>query len=103
MNTAEDGEEAEIDPELLNQQVIRGINGILNKLTVEKFEALYKKLIGEVGMCAESHIVVLTKQLFTKSTTQHHFIEMYTICVSGCTSISRRTQSLTMPPKSSRK
>merc|ERR1719375_1887180 len=33
-------------------------------------------------MCAESHIVVLTKQLFTKSTTQHHFIEMYTdLCI----------------------
>ena len=42
----------------------------------------YKKLIGEVGMCAENHIVVLTKQLFAKSTTQHHFIEMYTdLCV----------------------
>jgi hypothetical protein len=78
----EEGEEAEIDPEVFNQQVIRGINGILNKLTVEKFEALYKKLIGEVGMCAENHIVVLTKQLFAKSTTQHHFIEMYTdLCV----------------------
>merc|ERR1719506_932978 len=79
---AEEGEVAEIDPEILNQQVIRGINSILNKLTVEKFESLYKKLVGEVGMCAENHIVVLTKQLFTKSTTQHHFIEMYTdLCV----------------------
>merc|ERR1719247_715938 len=79
---AEIGEEAEVDPEVFNQQVIRGINSILNKLTVEKFESLYKKLVGEVGMCAENHIVVLTKQLFTKSTTQHHFIEMYTdLCV----------------------
>jgi hypothetical protein len=69
---------AEVDPEVFNQQVIRGINSILNKLTVEKFDQLYKKLVGEVGMCAENHIVVLTKQLFTKSTTQHHFIEMYT-------------------------
>merc|ERR1719247_1763762 len=75
---AEIGEEAEVDPEVFNQQVIRGINSILNKLTVEKFDSLYKKLVGEVGMCAENHIVVLTKQLFTKSTTQHHFIEMYT-------------------------
>merc|ERR1719333_393275 len=82
MNTAEDGEEAEVDPEVFNQQVIRGINSILNKLTVEKFDQLYKKLVGEVGMCAESHIVVLTKQLFSKSTTQHHFIEMYTdLCI----------------------
>merc|ERR1719472_776904 len=78
---AVDEEAAEIDPEVFNQQVIRGINSILNKLTVEKFDQLYKKLIGEVGMCAENHIVVLTKQLFTKS-TQHHFIEMYTdLCV----------------------
>merc|ERR1719301_505761 len=82
MNTLNEEEEGEIDPEVFNQQVIRGINSILNKLTVEKFEALYKKLIGEVGMCAENHIVVLTKQLFAKSTTQHHFIEMYTdLCV----------------------
>merc|ERR1719472_217333 len=79
---AVDEEDAEIDPEVFNQQVIRGINSILNKLTVEKFDQLYKKLIGEVGMCAENHIVVLTKQLFTKSTTQHHFIEMYTnLCI----------------------
>merc|ERR1719487_141490 len=82
MNTLEEGEEGEIDPEIRDQQVIRGINSILNKLTVEKFDSLYKKLVGEVGMCAESHIVVLTKQLFTKSTTQHHFIEMYTnLCI----------------------
>merc|ERR1719420_6194 len=82
MNEKGSDDEGEIDPEIFNQQVIRGINGILNKLTVEKFESLYKKLVGEVGMCAESHIVVLTKQLFTKSTTQHHFIEMYTdLCV----------------------
>jgi hypothetical protein len=59
-------------------RVIRAMNSILNKLTEEKFEPLYERLVTETGICKESHIIALTRELFAKSTTQHHFIEMYT-------------------------
>ena len=52
------------------------MNSILNKLTEEKFEPLYERLVTETGICKESHIIALTRELFAKSTTQHHFIEM---------------------------
>ena len=54
----------------------RAISGILNKLTVEKFDMLYEKLITETGICSETHIEELMKQIFHKATTQHHFISM---------------------------
>merc|ERR1719253_1733495 len=56
--------------------VVRTVNGILNKLTVEKFEPLYAQLL-EAGIAKSEHIEALTKQLFAKATAQHHFISMY--------------------------
>jgi len=60
-----------------DQLIIRKCKGILNKLTVEKFDKLFDQLI-QVGMSKACHIEALMKEVFEKATTQHHFIEMYT-------------------------
>jgi hypothetical protein len=61
--------------------VIRQMKSILNKLTVEKFDTLYQKLL-ECGIETHAHIECLMREVFEKATTQHHFIEMYTtLCV----------------------
>jgi len=57
--------------------VSRAMKSILNKLTVEKFDALYIKLL-EAGIEKKEHIETLMREVFEKATTQHHFIEMYT-------------------------
>jgi hypothetical protein len=61
-----------------DEQVLMRIRGILNKLTVEKFEKLYEELIGECGIETERHLDLLVAELFEKATTQHHFVGMYT-------------------------
>merc|ERR1719253_136284 len=53
------------------------MNGILNKLTVEKFRPLYDQLLAS-GLSKAAHIEALTRQVFLKATAQHHFIGMYT-------------------------
>jgi hypothetical protein len=54
------------------------IKGILNKLTLEKFETLTVQLM-ECGISKPEHIECLVKEVFERATTQHHFIEMYTM------------------------
>ncbi|KAF4688788.1 hypothetical protein FOZ62_004467, partial [Perkinsus olseni] len=61
-----------------DEKVERHIIGILNKLTVEKFEKLVNELQSpETGICKEKHVKSLVDKLFEKATTQHHFIPMY--------------------------
>lgn len=60
-----------------DQKKIRQIKSILNKLTLEKYDSLYAKLI-ELEIESKTHVEELIKDLFLKATTQHHFIEMYT-------------------------
>ncbi|KAF4695823.1 hypothetical protein FOZ62_006318, partial [Perkinsus olseni] len=61
-----------------DEKVERHIIGILNKLTVEKFEKLVNELQSpETGICKEKHVKSLVDKLFEKATTQHHFISMY--------------------------
>merc|ERR550534_1001683 len=59
-----------------NEGVTRAMKSILNKLTVEKFDALYQKLL-VCGIETRTHIETLMREVFEKATTQHHFIEMY--------------------------
>jgi hypothetical protein len=69
--------------EATDTQVMRAISSILNKLTVEKYDSLYKKLVGETNICKETHVEGLMKQVFQKATTQHHYISMYTkLCMN---------------------
>jgi hypothetical protein len=59
-----------------DDEVVRSIKSILNKLTLERFSTLKEKLI-HCGIQATSHVEVLIKEVFEKATTQHHFIDMY--------------------------
>lgn len=64
-----------------NQQVARAARSILNKLTVEKFDALYEQL-AECGLKTPEHVKILMREIFEKATAQHHFIPMYAdLCV----------------------
>jgi len=59
-----------------DEAVGRAIRSILNKLTVEKFDALAEQL-GACGMSTPGHVMLLMKEIFEKAIGQHHFIAMY--------------------------
>mmetsp|Transcript_25474 Transcript_25474/g.79400 ORF Transcript_25474/g.79400 Transcript_25474/m.79400 type:complete len:343 (+) Transcript_25474:174-1202(+) len=54
----------------------RSVRSILNKLTLEKFEELYRKLL-LVFAGFMDHIEVLAHEIFKKATVQHNFTAMY--------------------------
>jgi len=65
-----------------NDRVTRSVRSILNKLTVEKFDALFEQLT-ECGLRTVEHVIILVREIFEKATTQHNFIPMYAdFCVS---------------------
>mmetsp|Transcript_208 Transcript_208/g.696 ORF Transcript_208/g.696 Transcript_208/m.696 type:complete len:821 (-) Transcript_208:118-2580(-) len=67
---------------LTNEEVLRRMRSILNKLTMDKFDDLYEQLIMESGIATEQHVRMLMVEVFEKATTQHHFVGMYTnMCV----------------------
>ena len=62
-------------------EVARAMKGILNKLTVERFEPLYEQLLATLvdtgaGRWDEA-AELLTREVFEKVTMQHHFVDMY--------------------------
>lgn len=57
-------------------QVARAARSILNKLTADKFEALYEQLV-TCGVKTPEHVTILMQEIFEKATTQHNFIAMY--------------------------
>jgi hypothetical protein len=57
-------------------EVTRSVKSILNKLTIEKFDALYAKLI-TCGISKDQHVELLVQEVFDKACLQHHFIDMY--------------------------
>ncbi|CAJ1431299.1 unnamed protein product, partial [Effrenium voratum] len=59
-----------------NESIARSIKSILNKLTLEKFQALSQQLLS-CGISTAQHVEVLIREIFDKATTQHHFIDMY--------------------------
>eukprot|EP00930_Biecheleria_cincta_P042812 TRINITY_DN2945_c0_g1_i12.p1 TRINITY_DN2945_c0_g1~~TRINITY_DN2945_c0_g1_i12.p1 ORF type:complete len:507 (+),score=107.35 TRINITY_DN2945_c0_g1_i12:169-1689(+) len=64
-----------------DEQVARSIKSILNKLTFEKFESLFKQLVG-CGLRSAAHAELLIHEIFEKATTQHHFVDMYAdLCI----------------------
>merc|ERR1719162_1876208 len=52
------------------------MKSILNKLTVEKFDALSAQIM-QCGIRSATHLEQLIQEIFEKATTQHHFIDMY--------------------------
>lgn len=66
---------------LSDEDVVRSIKSILNKLTIEKFDQLASQLTC-CGISNSSHLEALIQEIFDKATTQHHFIDMYAdLCV----------------------
>jgi translation initiation factor 4G len=59
-----------------DEEIVRKMKSILNKLTVEKFPTLSKQLV-HCGIRTTAHLEVLVHEIFAKATTQHHFINMY--------------------------
>eukprot|EP00927_Polykrikos_kofoidii_P002739 TRINITY_DN11092_c0_g1_i3.p1 TRINITY_DN11092_c0_g1~~TRINITY_DN11092_c0_g1_i3.p1 ORF type:complete len:928 (+),score=171.34 TRINITY_DN11092_c0_g1_i3:97-2880(+) len=57
-------------------EVVRAMKSILNKLTIERFDALYQQLI-VCGIRTSEHVEALMREVFEKATTQHHFVGMY--------------------------
>eukprot|EP00927_Polykrikos_kofoidii_P077153 TRINITY_DN74129_c0_g1_i1.p1 TRINITY_DN74129_c0_g1~~TRINITY_DN74129_c0_g1_i1.p1 ORF type:complete len:504 (-),score=108.69 TRINITY_DN74129_c0_g1_i1:153-1664(-) len=64
-----------------NDAVRRSVMSILNKLTPEKFDTLYSKLL-ECGISTWTHVEVLAQGIFEKATVQPPFASMYAdLCV----------------------
>lgn len=68
-NRTKQGEEGQED-------IVRKMKAILNKLTIEKFPKLSTQL-ASCGIRSTSHLEELIREILEKATTQHHFINMY--------------------------
>lgn len=67
--------------ETTDSEFTRNVKSILNKLTVEKFDALYGKLIA-CGIRTPAHVEILVSEIVEKARAQHHFVKMYAeLCV----------------------
>jgi hypothetical protein len=69
-------QEATEQGSMSDEEVVRTMKSILNKLTIEKFQRLSRQLI-QCGIRTTSHLEILIFEVFEKATTQHHFIDMY--------------------------
>lgn len=82
-----------------DEDVVRAMKSILNKLTVEKFDQLASKLVC-CGIRTTQHFQVLIQEIFDKATTQHHFIDMYAdLCALLHTFYAQNPLSLADDPK----
>lgn len=54
----------------------RSVKSILNKLTLEKFDVLYAKLIA-LGIRTPAQAEILVGEIVEKAQAQHHFVKMY--------------------------
>eukprot|EP00746_Dinoflagellata_sp_MGD_P162784 gnl/MRDRNA2_/MRDRNA2_90500_c0_seq1.p1 gnl/MRDRNA2_/MRDRNA2_90500_c0~~gnl/MRDRNA2_/MRDRNA2_90500_c0_seq1.p1 ORF type:complete len:754 (+),score=179.82 gnl/MRDRNA2_/MRDRNA2_90500_c0_seq1:101-2362(+) len=67
---------ARAGPTESDEVIVRGMKSILNKLTLEKFDALYEKLLN-CGIRSDAHITLLVHEVFEKACLQHQFVDMY--------------------------
>jgi hypothetical protein len=64
-----------------DEEIVRSMKSILNKLTIEKYDKLYLQMLN-TGISTVEHVKILIHEVMEKAQTQHHFIEMYsTFCV----------------------
>jgi len=59
-----------------DEKVARAARGILNKLTVEKFDTLHEQL-ATCGVNTPAQLALLMREIFEKATEQHTFIGLY--------------------------
>merc|ERR1719486_440480 len=57
-------------------EIVRTMKSILNKLTIEKYDTLYRQML-TCGISSVEHVKILIHEVMEKATTQHHFIDMY--------------------------
>jgi hypothetical protein len=68
------------DTKKSDAEIVREMKSILNKLTIEKYDTLYRKML-ECGISTVEHVKILIHEVMEKATSQHHFIDMYaTFC-----------------------
>lgn len=71
-------------PTAEDEEFVREMRMTLNKLTVEKFDALSDKIIQQIAGSTRPNrgVPTLMQLVFEKATTEHHFINMYVdLCV----------------------
>lgn len=66
---------AAASPPAPEEAIRRAVRVVLNKLTAEKFECLYKRLAS--CLTAPEHLSILLQQIFERAGTQHEFLELY--------------------------
>jgi len=68
-------------PEKSDEEIVRTMKSILNKLTMKKYDTLYQQILN-CGMSTVEHVMILIDEVLEKAETQHHFIQMYCqLCV----------------------
>jgi len=64
-----------------DEEIVRTMKSILNKLTLEKYDTLYQQIL-HCGISTVEHVVILIDEVLEKVETQHQFIHMYCqLCV----------------------
>lgn len=64
-----------------DEEIVRAMKSILNKLTIKKYDTLYQQLL-HCGMSTGEHVKILIDEVLEKAETQHPFIQMYCqLCV----------------------
>jgi hypothetical protein len=59
-----------------DEEIVRLMKSILNKITMKKYDTLYQQLL-DCGMSTVEHVKILIDEVLEKAETQHHFIQMY--------------------------
>jgi len=64
-----------------DEEIVRDMKSILNKLTMTKYDTLYRQIL-TCGMTTIEHVMILIDEILEKAQTQHNFIQMYCqLCV----------------------
>jgi len=59
-----------------DEEIVRLMKSILNKLTMKKYDTLYQQILN-CGMSTVEHVMILIDEVLEKAESQHHFIQMY--------------------------
>lgn len=60
-----------------DEEISRKLKSYLNKLSAENFDRIYQQMT-ECGITTSNQVEILMKEVFTKATSQHFFIDLYT-------------------------
>eukprot|EP00746_Dinoflagellata_sp_MGD_P139918 gnl/MRDRNA2_/MRDRNA2_73265_c0_seq2.p1 gnl/MRDRNA2_/MRDRNA2_73265_c0~~gnl/MRDRNA2_/MRDRNA2_73265_c0_seq2.p1 ORF type:complete len:618 (+),score=97.24 gnl/MRDRNA2_/MRDRNA2_73265_c0_seq2:230-1855(+) len=87
------------NPEKSDEEIVRTMKAILNKLTMKKYDTLYQQIL-DCGMWTVEHVAILIDEVLEKAETQHHFIQMYCqLCVDLHKWFDERSSSSSVDPQ----